>query len=133
MGQQNQASARINSKLYDISGNHLIIHEAYCFTKHFMAGIEIDQALDVGVHDCPPAKVPLQLKVFCADSEARGIVKIASPVLEDQYLLGKANAAATVLYQSSVNLTRLVFPNQLQNDSRWRTEGRLPWGLPLQC
>src|SRR5262249_48614317 len=37
------------------------------------------------------------------------------------------------LYQSSVNLTRLVFPNQLQNDSRWRTEGRLPWGLPLQC
>jgi DNA invertase Pin-like site-specific DNA recombinase len=37
------------------------------------------------------------------------------------------------LYQSSVNLTRLGFPNQLQNDSRWRTEGRLPWGLPLQC
>jgi hypothetical protein len=38
-----------------------------------------------------------------------------------------------VLYPSSVILTRLGFPNQLQNDSRWRTEGRLPWGLPLQC
>src|SRR4029453_19085949 len=37
------------------------------------------------------------------------------------------------LYQSSVSLTRWGFPNQLQNDSRWRTEGRLPWGLPLRC
>jgi hypothetical protein len=34
------------------------------------------------------------------------------------------------LYQSSVSLTRWGFPNQLQNDSRWRTEGRLPWGPP---
>jgi hypothetical protein len=37
------------------------------------------------------------------------------------------------LDQSSVSLTRWGFPNQLQNDSRWRTEGHLPWGLPLRC
>ena len=37
------------------------------------------------------------------------------------------------LYQPSVRLTRLGFPNQLHNDSRWQTEGRLPWGLPFRC
>src|SRR5206468_11523169 len=26
----------------------------------------------------------------------------------------------------------LGFPNQLQNDSTWQTEGRLPWGKPLR-
>ena len=36
------------------------------------------------------------------------------------------------LYQPAVVLTRLGFPNQLQHDSRWQTEGRLPWGLPLR-
>jgi hypothetical protein len=25
------------------------------------------------------------------------------------------------------------FPNQRRNDSRWQTEGRLPWGKPLWC
>src|SRR6516164_7430197 len=38
----------------------------------------------------------------------------------------------TELYQPAVVLTRLGFPNQLQHDSRWQTEGRLPWGLPLR-
>ena len=37
------------------------------------------------------------------------------------------------LYQSSVRLTRLGFPNHPQHDSRWQTEGRLPWGLRLRC
>ena len=37
------------------------------------------------------------------------------------------------LYQASVSLTRLGFPNHLQNDLRWQTEDRLPWGLPLRC
>src|SRR5271169_4447101 len=36
-------------------------------------------------------------------------------------------------YQSSVRLTRLGFPNRPQHDSRWQTEGRLPWGLRLRC
>src|ERR1700730_1200866 len=40
--------------------------------------------------------------------------------------------AARVLYQSAVIVTRLGFPNQLQRDSRWQTEGGLPWGLPLR-
>jgi len=40
--------------------------------------------------------------------------------------------APEVLYQPAVVLTRLGFPNQLQHDSRWQTEGRLPWGLPLR-
>src|SRR5580658_2518291 len=37
------------------------------------------------------------------------------------------------LYQTSVRLTRLGFPNHPQHDSRWQTEGRLPWGLRLRC
>jgi hypothetical protein len=39
----------------------------------------------------------------------------------------------TDLYQSSGRLPRSGFPNHLQNDSRWQTEGRLPWGEPLWC
>ena len=36
------------------------------------------------------------------------------------------------LYQPSWRLTRLGFPNQLHNDLRWQTEGRLPWELPFR-
>jgi hypothetical protein len=51
----------------------------------------------------------------------------------DLLIIDESHAAKNALYQSSVSLTRWGFPNQLQNDSRWRTEGRLPWGLPLRC
>jgi tetratricopeptide (TPR) repeat protein len=40
---------------------------------------------------------------------------------------------ANELYQTSVRLTRLGFPNHLQHDSRRQTEDRLPWGLRLRC
>ena len=39
----------------------------------------------------------------------------------------------SLFYQSSVRLTRLGIPNHPQHNSRWRTEGRLPWGLRLRC
>ena len=51
----------------------------------------------------------------------------------EERLIGEAECRViTNLYQPAVVLTRLGFPNQLQHDSRWQTEGRLPWGLPLR-
>ena len=53
---------------------------------------------------------------------------------EQEYFVdGVTESLTTDLYQSSVRLTRLGFPNHPQHDSRWQTEGRLPWGLRLRC
>src|SRR5215831_7007597 len=41
----------------------------------------------------------------------------------------KLTGVRSCLYQSSGSLTRL-FSNHLRNDSRWQTEGRLPWDRP---
>src|SRR5262249_55143698 len=38
-----------------------------------------------------------------------------------------------VLYQSADLLTLQGFPNHRGSDSRWQTEGRLPWAMPFQC
>jgi len=49
-----------------------------------------------------------------------------------RFAMGGPQSVKQALYQASGSLTRSGFPNHLKNDSRWQTEGRLPWGEPLR-
>src|ERR1700693_1625393 len=63
--------------------------------------------------------------IVCECPKADELAAVLDAKLPDLVLIG--------LYQTSVRLTRLGFPNHLQHDSRWQTEDRLPWGLRLRC
>jgi methyl-accepting chemotaxis protein len=63
-------------------------------------------------------------------AEARRRLSVAIESISEAFSLYDSEDR---LYQTSIRLTRLGFPNHLQNDSRWQTEDRLPWGLRSRC
>src|SRR5205807_2909729 len=78
----------------------------------------------------PPAGLQIQDKGVTAEGASARAVR-AGPPIKAIYVFGMLIVIA--LYQSAEWLTLWGFPNRPRHDSRWQTEGGLPWATLLRC
>src|SRR6266508_2201133 len=68
-----------------------------------------------------------------AEQDARFVIDVWDGPVEKWLGKRKDVSITEVLYQPAEWLTLWGFPNHRQSDSRWQTEGSLPWAKRLRC